>query len=392
MLKQKKTIKRNNKVVSSLDKRHNEMLSEFNTNTKNISNLKLSLVNLKSRLNILEENKHPTSDDVRLKSSIKTEISTLQQKINDIDNCVDELTYYSQTVDILTNYYDNLYNVVPVTKIDNAVIHNFFNSEIEPAQPIVCVAKNDVNNIITNKKKLLENYQQVVDKKIIPKTNYFVKICNICNIEKIINCDGNHICRICGVTDTLTFENERPNFKDTFQEINAYPYKRINHFREWLSHTQARESTEIPQDVYDSILLELKKERMTNLALLKPEKMKKILKKLGLNKLFEHIPHIISKLNGLPPLSMNREIEEKLCQMFKQIEEPFALYCPRSGPEKRKNFLSYSYILHKFCELLELDDFLPSFLLLKSRTKLQVQDKTWKKICNHVGWEFYPST
>ena len=115
--------------------------------------------------------------------------------------------------------------------------------------------------------------------------------------------------------------------------------------------------------------------------------MKKILKKLSLSKYYEHIQHIINRVSGIPPPKMTREVEEKFRKMFKEAQEPFQLYCPKD----RKNFLSYSYTLHKFCQLLGLNDFLPCFPLLKSRDKLKEQDYLWKKICNHLGWEFVPS-
>ena len=73
--------------------------------------------------------------------------------------------------------------------------------------------------------------------------------------------------------------------------------------------------------------------------------------------------------------------------MFKEIQIPFTNNCP----ENRKNFLSYSYVLHKFCELLELDHLLQYFSLLKSREKLQQQDSIWKKICNDLEWQYIPS-
>ena len=60
---------------------------------------------------------------------------------------------------------------------------------------------------------------------------------------------------------------------------------------------------------------------------------------------------------------MDRHTEEKLRMMFKEIQGPFMKHCPKT----RKNFLSYSYVLHKFVQLLELDSFLPCFTLLKSR-------------------------
>ena len=84
---------------------------------------------------------------------------------------------------------------------------------------------------------------------------------------------------------------------------------------------------------------------------------------------------------------MSREVEEELRRMFKEVQVPFQKFCPRD----RKNFLSYSYVLHKFVQLLELDEFMECFILLKSREKLHQQDKIWSQICNYLQWEFIPS-
>ena len=73
--------------------------------------------------------------------------------------------------------------------------------------------------------------------------------------------------------------------------------------------------------------------------------------------------------------------------MFNDIQIPFAKYCPT----ERRNFLSYSYILYKFFELLELDEYLRCFQLLKSRTKLHRQDEIWKNICKDLNWQFIKS-
>ena len=116
-------------------------------------------------------------------------------------------------------------------------------------------------------------------------------------------------------------------------------------------------------------------------------KVREILKKLKKNKYYEHVPHIINKLNGLPPPIMNRTTEEELRRMFKEIQIPFTKFCPK----ERKNFLSYSYVLHKFVELLELDQFIDCFILLKSREKLHQQDLIWRQICEYLKWEFIPS-
>ena len=115
--------------------------------------------------------------------------------------------------------------------------------------------------------------------------------------------------------------------------------------------------------------------------------MKKILKKLKLNKYYEHIHHIINNLNNMPPPTITREQEENIKKMFKEIQKPFTLY----RPKKRKNFLNYNYIIHKICELYEYDEFLPFFPLLKSRINLEEQDLVWEKICKFKNYEFIPS-
>ena len=80
-------------------------------------------------------------------------------------------------------------------------------------------------------------------------------------------------------------------------------------------------------------------------------------------------------------------MEEKLRFMFKEIQNPFELHCPKN----RKNFLSYSYVIHKFIQLLDMDEYLIHFPLLKSREKLYQQDKIWKNICKELNWEFINS-
>jgi len=81
---------------------------------------------------------------------------------------------------------------------------------------------------------------------------------------------------------------------------------------------------------------------------------------------------------------MPQELEERLRIMFKDIQKPFDDNCPK----ERKNFLSYSYVLYKFCELLSEDKYLKYFPLLKSKEKLYQQDLIWNKICNTLHWEY----
>jgi hypothetical protein len=201
--------------------------------------------------------------------------------------------------------------------------------------------------------------------------------------------EGYVVCNACSTIENLLVDHEKPSYKDPFPEITYWAYKRINHLMEWVSQIQGRETTDIPDEVYDKILFEIKKQKIVNLADVTTTKLKEILKKLGgkYNKYYEHIPHILHRLNGLPVPHLSPELEERLRQMFFQIQVPFL----KHAPPTRRNFLSYSYVLNKFMTLLNQDQYLPSFPLLKSRDKLHQQDMIWKKICEELGWEFVRS-
>jgi hypothetical protein len=194
-------------------------------------------------------------------------------------------------------------------------------------------------------------------------------------------------CPHCGMTEFLLIDSDRPSYKDPPRESSYYAYKRINHFNELLAQFQAKGSAEIPQDVFDQIIAELKKQRITDFKNIKYRQMREVLRKLKLNRQYDHIPYIISRLNGSIAPVMDRETEEKLRHMFKEIQPSFQKHCPKN----RRNFLSYAYVLYKFCELLGLDDFLSSFPLLKNRDKLYQQSKVWEAICRDMSWEYIRS-
>jgi len=200
---------------------------------------------------------------------------------------------------------------------------------------------------------------------------------------------GELVCEGCGlviktvISEELTYREEQ----ETSEKIVNYSYKRDNHFNEWLSQFQAQEMTTIPPEVIDQLRAELKKIRIKSVNEITHARVRSLLKKLKLNKYYEHVPYITNILSGIRPPKMPQELEERLRIMFKDIQKPFDDNCPK----ERKNFLSYSYVLYKFCELLSEDSYLKYFPLLKSKEKLYQQDVIWKKICNDLMWEYIPT-
>ncbi len=256
------------------------------------------------------------------------------------------------------------------------------------------VNTSNVEKVVSNRATLFDLYLSMTDKKYASekiKRNY-IKLCSTCNIEKtFIQSEGFYVCTQCGEVEHVI--TEVPNHKDAENEKPRTPYKKQTHLAETLNQFQAKETTEIPDKVYNGIVNELKKMKLSpeELAGYKYSKakiiIKQILKKLRFTTFYEHIPFILSKITNKPAPTISRETEELIKKMFKQTEEPFNKHCPKD----RKNYLNYAFFFHKIFEILEMPEYADCFPLFKSRTNLKKADDVWEKICEELNWPYYPS-
>jgi hypothetical protein len=230
----------------------------------------------------------------------------------------------------------------------------------------------------------VEDYKGVIEcEKDIRESITQCLSCKSYNIVFVPN-TSEDVCSDCGRTQFFLGGDLSYKDEQDIEKVIVYSYKRDNHFNEWIHQFQAQETTNIPREVIDQLRVEFKKQKVISVTDITHAKVRGLLKKLRLNKYYEHVPYIANILNGMEPPKMTQALEDKLRMMFRDIQDPFNTHCP----ESRKNFLSYSYVLYKFCELLGEDDFLPCFPLLKSKEKLYQQDVIWKKICDELKWEF----
>ena len=195
------------------------------------------------------------------------------------------------------------------------------------------------------------------------------------------------ICRECGAVEYVLGDEVGFKEEQDLEKHIVYSYKRENHFNEWISQFQAKESTTVPEEVIAKLRTEFRKQKVKELSEITHEKVKGLLKKLGYAKYYEHVPYIATIVSGITPPTMPQALEDKLRLMFHAIQAPFE----KHKPINRKNFLSYSFVLYKMSELLGEDQYLPCFPLLKSREKLYIQDQIWKKICDELLWQFIPT-
>ena len=206
----------------------------------------------------------------------------------------------------------------------------------------------------------------------------------VCGGEMVaIDAEGMRTCRVCGLSKPFMSENDRLTYKEPPKEVTFYSYQRINHFREILAQFQGKESTHIPDEVYSTIKVQLKKERRTARELNVSER-KELLKKLGYNRYYEHISYIWNKLGVKPPI-VSPTLEQQLISLFCNVEKRYAIHCP----DDRVNFLHYYYVLYKLFELLGETAYLPEIIMLKDPARTAEQDVTWKKICTDYEWPFF---
>ena len=105
---------------------------------------------------------------------------------------------------------------------------------------------------------------------------------------------------------------------------------------------------------------------------------------MKLNKYYEHVSYIYSKLSGNEAPKLTYAEENKIKLLFKQIDKSFNKFCPKD----RNNFFNYNYLLHKLFKIIGMDQYLEYFPLLKSKEKLLKQDEIWKLICKDLNFKY----
>jgi hypothetical protein len=366
--KTSKKININKNSIVTVDNKHNEIIQNFNNKENIIPKLEHKIELLNNKIN----NSNLSNTEIY---EIKQNIDKIRNKIKHIKK--QKLNYYLDNSKYIFDYFENK-KIISTNNNKKFILNNFFNSS---------KSKTDINNVNDKDINYSKKYLVNVDDSFLDINDFIETEYNCdCGGEIVpVDYDGIMICKKCFKQEVHLIEHDKPSYKEPPKEVSFYAYKRINHFREILSQFQAKESTQISNEVIDNIKTQIKKERLTKDQLTN-YKTKLILKKLGYNKYYEHIPFIKEKL-GIKPPTMSIELENTLCNLFMEIQSPYAKFCPN----ERQNFLNYYYVLYKMCELLGKDEYLQYFYMLKDPIKRMEQDIIWKKICGELKWQFIPT-
>ena len=367
--KNTKKIEISKKTSTTLDGKHKEIIDIIKKDqTELLPQLK------QQKKELLKKIKETTTIEERLE--LQDKLHEVKEQINDIHK--KEKEYFLNNSQYIFEYFENKKKIADCTN-KTTVLDNFFNKNNDEEK----------KQCISNEKKNIQKYLTNLDDSFLDINNFVQQtdICRECNKGEMIPVEheGILVCNICSKSIPYLVENEKPSYKEPPKEVCFYAYKRINHFREILAQFQAKETTQIPDEVIENINQQIKKERI-KLSQITNKRAKEILKKLGYNKYYEHIPFIKDKLGIKPPI-MSSELEDTLCNLFMEIQGPYAKYCP----DDRVNFLNYYYTVYKLCELLDQHQFLPYFPMLKDREKRIEQDEIWRNICDELDWEYIPT-
>ena len=374
--------------VGTLDSLHQTYVEGLRSSTEptKLEELSRKLEALQAELSEIPFNSFEFEHVFR-RSQLEREIQSVESVIATKQTNTEITNYYLTNGELMIEYYAQKKptQVARMTSRESGATLTTFDKLFQPAEVSEMPTKKKIFDEYVQRMGLSSGVQNVDAAEALKKMAEHCAVCNVPREE--LTAEGILVCPTCGSEEYSLVVSDSPGFRDPPKERNNYAYKKMNHLNEILNQFQAKESTKIPDEVMNEVICELKKRRIENIASLTEQNIREILKKLERNRYYEHATHILSRLNGNPPPTITAEVEEKIRAMFQEIQAPFLLYCP----DDRRNFLSYAYIIYKFLELLELDEYKVHFPLLKSRDRLISHDQIWKKICEYLQWEFIPS-
>ena len=405
---------------TTVDSNHISAIKKISRNTNTLQSTLSKLQTTQCSYNKLKSLDLKTMNPGQIKTMYqkKRDIKVLQDKISLLRDNVEENDYYINAGKCLSEYYDHV-NPVTRGKANAGSVGGVGGGKVDPRRLVTRGPDTAVHTIgksvlsvrnVFKRGECLKRYHNSTDPNYVYVEPVVNKddICKTCNIERVdIPNDSKLVCPKCGSEVTRIVISERPSYKETPPDNTHFQYKKIGHFNEALSNCQGKENTDIPAKVLDAINYELKRERIKSSDKLTYDNIKRYLKKHKFTTYYKHIPLITQCLTGIQPVTLDVDMEEDMRTMFRMVLSVWGVYKPKS----RKNFMSYPYILHQLSMIKKDEDLRYNvvidlkmgingsyyigkntiFHILKEPEKRYEQDTSWRSICSHFGWPFYPT-
>lgn len=312
----------------------------------------------------------------------------IEKTKEDFDNLVE--TYNTSTTEILKDYYQS------TTDSTKKVLHNKFIKAYRACN-LVGTLKRLFNNL-TKLRKVYEFDDQNIailihqfNSTIIDETceNVSSDICPTCNlVYDIEEKTAEFTCKNCGHIEKMygvVFEDEQFFFQEG-QRTKHGKYDPIKHAKFWLDRIQAKESTDIPESVINSVKRCIRRDQLWKHDVT-CEVVRSYLKQTKNTEYNNHVALIRKIITGIEPDQLT-EHEVRLTymyfgvsiQVFEKIKDQNKSNCPYHP------FFIYKIIeqvLKKSSDSVRRRSIL-SCIHLQSRDTLIENDKLWFEICDYI--------
>lgn len=259
--------------INTLDSTHKAFAKRFNTGREDIEDKKQQKIKLTEELENLDDDGEFDISVIKKMNKLKKEIKALDDQINDIENNISEINYYSNAGDFIIEYYNEEHNDIQsldVNEIKEKQVIEEEECQLDKLNDISKInrkpkknTKKRARNVITNQKSILDFFDEdnnatkdkinkTKKKKEKEDTNtngqvknkatlydQYMKIidpsyntsnktkqiayCKTCNVDKLLlQSDGIFVCTKCGEFENVIIESDIPNYKDQLQEKPAY--------------------------------------------------------------------------------------------------------------------------------------------------------------------------
>lgn len=202
------------------------------------------------------------------------------------------------------------------------------------------------------------------------------------------------VCHNCGLISSFVDSITSAKAFGEDVDLQIFAYRRVGHCRERLTLIQAKETARVPPLVIHTVKECLYALGCRTAASVTIVHIRKALKKIFENKeaypklknldtrcYYRNSMRILCEVTGRKPPSLTKTQERKFLELFSEMQAPFDRL-----KSNRSNFLSYSSVMRRLCELQGLHSFKQHFPMLRGSEKLADQNELFKKIALSLNW------
>ena len=310
-----------------------------------------------------------STDKIDLIQAKKQETSLLR-RIQDIQDGF-EISFYSCRSSSIVEEYRKIVTATrsnSFVKVGAALDPNLMHRKNELTLQYMRIAEQYAN---------MEKIRQTIQK----------PMCSECHSTKLTLIEDTSFL-VCSCGNQIELLDDGPTFKDS-ERVNMasrYTYSCKGHFIEAMNRFEGKQSTEIPDEVIDTLKKEMELHKLTKKTVTK-DHLYMFLSEKDLSDYYADLNLIFFIITDKPPPDIT-DYRAELLEMFDQIEEAYR----EVKDEGRLNSLNVNWKLYKLLQLIDFPDIRKDdFFCLKTPAKQGEHEQKWKDMIDYLR-SLYPNT